>query len=195
MAQTVPDITDIASAAERLRGKAVRTPLLNNPVLDARTGARVFLKPECLQRTGSFKFRGAYNAISSLSEAERAGGVVACSSGNHAQGVAEAARLLGVAATIVMPADAPAIKLERTKRSGAQVVTYDRASEDRDAIAGELCARTGAAFIHPYNNSCVIAGQGTCGLEVAEDIAAAEQKIASGDILTAVEEAIGPLDR
>ena len=170
MSQPLPAISDIRLAAERLAGRAVRTPLLASDVLDELTGARIFIKPECLQKTGSFKFRGAYNAISSLSEAERAFGVVACSSGNHAQGVAEAARLLGVAATIVMPADAPSIKIERTKRSGAQVVTYDRANEDRDAIAGEICKRTGAVEVHPYNNAQVIAGQGTCGLEIAEDI-------------------------
>jgi len=167
-----PTIADIVAAAERLKGRAVRTPLLRNDILDEATDARVFLKPENLQKTGSFKFRGAFNAISSLSEAERRAGVVACSSGNHAQGVAEAARLLGVKATIVMPADAPSIKIERTCRSGAEIVTYDRASEDRDAIAGEICQRTGAAFIHPYDNSRVIAGQGTCGLEIAEDMAA-----------------------
>ncbi|MCG6859289.1 MAG: threonine/serine dehydratase [Salaquimonas sp.] len=173
MSQTLPTFADIASAAERLKGHAVRTPLIANDVLDGLTGAQVFLKPECLQKTGSFKFRGAFNAISSLNEAQRAAGVVACSSGNHAQGVAEAARLLGVAATIVMPSDAPAIKLERTRRSGATVVTYDRASGDRDAIAAEIQDETGAAFIHPYDNAQVIAGQGTCGLEIAEDLAAA----------------------
>lgn len=173
MTQPLPTFDDIAAAARRLEGQAVRTPLLTNDILDGLTGARVFLKPECLQRTGSFKFRGAYNAIASLGEAERAAGVVACSSGNHAQGVAEAARLLGVAATIVMPSDAPAIKAERTRRSGAEIVSYDRAGEDRDAIAADICAKTGAAFIHPYDNRMVIAGQGTSGLEIAEDIASA----------------------
>ncbi len=173
MTQPLPTFDDVAAAARRLEGQAVRTPLLTNDILDGLTGARVFLKPECLQRTGSFKFRGAYNAISSLSDAERAAGVVACSSGNHAQGVAEAARLLGVAATIVMPADAPAIKHARTKRSGARVIGYDRGREDRDVIAAKVCAETGAAFIHPYDNRMVIAGQGTSGLEIAEDIASA----------------------
>ncbi|MCB1461435.1 MAG: threonine/serine dehydratase [Nitratireductor sp.] len=173
MSQTLPTNADIVSAAGRLKGHAVRTPLLCNDILDGLTGAQVFIKPECLQKTGSFKFRGAYNAISSLSEAERKAGVVACSSGNHAQGVAEAARLLGVSATIVMPLDAPAIKKARTERSGATVVGYDRASEDRDAIAAEICGRTGAAFIHPYNDARVIAGQGTCGMEIAEDLSAA----------------------
>lgn len=168
-----PGIRQIREAAERLKGRAIRTPLLRSAWLDELTGARVFVKPECLQLTGSFKFRGAFNAASALPEEGRKAGLVACSSGNHAQGVAEAARLLGVPATIVMPADAPAIKLARTRRSGAQVVTYDRESEDRDAIAARIVAETGANFIHPYENPFVIAGQGTCGLEAAEDLAAA----------------------
>lgn len=169
---TVPVVDDIRAAATTLAGKAVRTPLLTSQILDERTGARVFLKPECLQRTGSFKFRGAYNAISQLGEDERAHGVVACSSGNHAQGVAEAARLFGVEATIVMPADAPAAKTFRTKRFGARIVAYDRATEDRDAIAAAIVEETGAAFIHPYDNGRVIAGQGTAGLEIADDLEA-----------------------
>jgi threonine dehydratase len=168
----VPTIDDVEAAARRLKGHAFRTPLLSSAQLDAATGARVFVKAECLQRTGSFKFRGAFNAASALSEQERAKGLVACSSGNHAQGVAEAARLLGIPSTIVMPSDAPAMKIARTRRSGAEVVLYDRQSEDRDAIAGDIVARTGAAFIHPYENPFVIAGQGTCGLEIGEDFAA-----------------------
>lgn len=168
----IPDANDVRMAAERLRGHAVRTPLVRNERLDELTGARVLLKPENLQRTGSFKFRGAYNAISGLPEEVRRRGVVACSSGNHAQGVAAAATLHGIAATIVMPADAPLAKLDGTRRLGAKVVTYDRASEDRDSIAGELCSRSGATFVHPYNNPDVIAGQGTAGLEIAEDLAA-----------------------
>lgn len=167
----LPTIDDIISAAGRLNGLGVRTPLVRNDHLDALTGAQVFLKPECLQRTGSFKFRGAYNAISTLDAEARERGVVACSSGNHAQGVAEAARLFGIAATIVMPADAPATKIARTERSGAKVVFYDRASEDREAIAKTITKDTGAALIHPYDNLFVIAGQGTCGLEIAEQLA------------------------
>ncbi len=169
---TIPRYSDVEAAAARLRGHAFRTPLLRSAELDAMTGARVFVKAECLQLTGSFKFRGAFNAASALDEAQRKGGLVACSSGNHAQGVAEAARLLGMKSVIVMPSDAPAIKVARTRRSGAEVVLYDRASEDRDAIAREIVERTGAHFIHPYENPFVIAGQGTCGLEICEDIAA-----------------------
>jgi len=167
----LPTIADIEKAATRIAGNAVRTPLLTSPELDARTGARVFVKPECLQRTGSFKFRGAFNAVSALGEAARKG-VVASSSGNHAQGVAVAARLAGVPATIVMPSDAPAIKIERTRRSGAEVVLYDRETQDRDAIAEAIVARTGAAYVHPYENFDVVSGQGTCGLEIAGDLAA-----------------------
>lgn len=170
MQSGLPTIDDIVSAAGRLEGLAVRTPLVRNDHLDTLTGAQVFLKPECLQRTGSFKFRGAYNAISTLDEESRKKGVVACSSGNHAQGVAEAARLFGIAATIVMPADAPAIKIARTKRSGAKIVFYDRSSEDRDEIALSITRETGAALIHPYDNPFVMAGQGTCGLEIAEQL-------------------------
>ena len=171
---TEPTVTlaDIDAAASRLAGQAVRTPLLAAPHLDALTGARVFLKPECLQRTGSFKFRGGYNAVASLAADVRAKGVVAVSSGNHAQGVAEAARLFGVPATIVMPADAPPAKLARTRRSGAEVVTYDRASEDRDVVGAAILAERGGTFIHPYDDARVIAGQGTTGLEIAADMQA-----------------------
>ncbi|SDB41253.1 threonine ammonia-lyase [Bauldia litoralis] len=165
----LPSIHDIHRARDRIAGHAVQTPLLVNPILDARLGGRILLKCETLQRTGSFKFRGACNAVSALGEAGRARGVVAASSGNHAQGVAEAARLFGVAATIVMPSDAPAIKLERTRRSGATVVTYDRVSGDRDAVAREIVERTGGALIHPFNNADVIAGQGTVGLEIVDE--------------------------
>src|SRR5947209_9189103 len=135
---TAPTAADIDTAARRIAGVALRTPLISSPVLDAATGARVFLKAETLQRTGSFKFRGAYNKLSSIPPAERAGGVVAFSSGNHAQGVAAAARLLGMPAVIVMPADAPRPKRERTAALGAEVVLYDRAREDRQAIAQEI---------------------------------------------------------
>jgi len=172
MSQRPPGIADLHAAAARLAGHAVRTPLLASPHLDAVTGARVLLKAECLQRTGSFKFRGGYNAVASLDPAVRANGVVAVSSGNHAQGVAEAARLFGLPATIVMPADAPASKLARTKRSGATVVTYDRATEDRDAVASRVIAEVGGALVHPYNDANVIAGQGTVGLEIAADMEA-----------------------
>lgn len=168
----LPTHADVVAAAERLAGVAVRTPLLAVPILEGATGARVFVKPECLQRTGSFKFRGAFNALSLIPEADRPKGVVACSSGNHAQGVAEAARLFGVAATILMPADAPALKVERTRRSGATVVTYDRAREDREALTGKLAGDLGADLVHPFDDPRVIAGQGTIGLEIAADLAA-----------------------
>ena len=164
----LPTADDVRAAAERLRGIAVRTPLVRSEVLDARTGGRVYLKAEPLQRTGSFKFRGAYNTIAQL-EAEA---VVAYSSGNHAQGVAAAARLRGLPATIVMPADAPAIKIARTRGHGAEVRLYDRATEDREAIAGQIAAQTGAELIRPYDDPRIIAGQGTVGLEAAEDLRA-----------------------
>ncbi|MCF3936553.1 threonine/serine dehydratase [Acuticoccus sp. M5D2P5] len=165
-------IEDVEAAAARIAPMAVRTPLLSSVALDMATGAEVFVKAECLQRTGSFKFRGAYNRLAMIPDADRARGVVACSSGNHAQGVAEAARLFGVPATIVMPNDAPVIKRARTERSGAVVVPYDRVTEDRLAIAHEIAERTGATFIHPYDDPGVMAGQGTIGLEIAEDLAA-----------------------
>jgi threonine dehydratase len=168
----LPSYADVLRAAERIKGQAVRTPLIRSDLLDALTGARVFLKPECLQRTGSFKFRGAFNAISSLDPATRARGIVASSSGNHAQGVAEAARILGTSATIVMPLDAPAIKRRKTEGYGASVVSYDRASDDRDAITAGIASSTGATIVHPFEHPGVIAGQGTIGLEMIEDLAA-----------------------
>lgn len=159
---------DIEAARRRIVGYAVQTPLLRFPVLDEAAGGTILVKPESLQRTGSFKFRGAFNCLSQIHEADQPRGVVACSSGNHAQGVAESARILGMPATIIMPEDAPAIKLRRTRAFGANVVTYDRASEDRDEIAAEICQRTGAIFVHPFNDPRVIAGQGTVGAEIAE---------------------------
>ncbi|ABD06332.1 L-threonine ammonia-lyase [Rhodopseudomonas palustris HaA2] len=163
---------DIDAAADVLAPYAVRTPLLTSPALDAATGARVFLKPEMLQRTGSFKFRGAFNKLSSIPQAARGGGVVAFSSGNHAQGVAAAAQILGMRATIVMPADAPASKRERTKGYGAEVVLYDRDREDREAIARGIAGPRGATLVPPYDDAKVIAGQGTVGREIAADLAA-----------------------
>ncbi|MCS0496161.1 threonine/serine dehydratase [Ancylobacter sp. MQZ15Z-1] len=168
----LPTIDDVASAAERLAGVAVRTPLIASPRLDELTGGRVFLKPEPLQRTGSFKFRGAYNRISRIPEDQRAGGVVACSSGNHAQGVAAAATLMGMRSVIVMPKDAPAMKRARTIAFGAEVVDYDRGVDDRDAIADAIARERGAVFVPPYDDFHIIAGQGTVGLEIAEDLAA-----------------------
>jgi threonine dehydratase len=145
---------------------------LSSPALDERTGAKVFLKPEMLQRTGSFKFRGAFNKLSSIPIGSRGGGVVAFSSGNHAQGVAHAAQILNMQATIVMPADAPLSKRQRTKAFGAEVVLYDRDREDREAIARDIAGKRGATLVRPYDDPFVIAGQGTVGREIAEDMAA-----------------------
>lgn len=169
-----PVFADVTAAAARLEGLAVRTPLVWNPALDQAVGGRVYVKAECLQRTGSFKFRGAYNALAKLSEAQRENGVVAFSSGNHAQGVAEAARLLGCPAKIVMPADAPAIKAEGVRARGAEVISYDRETENREEIAARLAAETGAALIPSFDHPDVIAGQGTTGLEVFEALAEME---------------------
>src|SRR5881392_1916625 len=168
----LPTAADVDAAAARLAGVALHTPLISSPVLDALTGGRVLLKAETLQRTGSFKFRGAYNKLSSIPLADRKGGVVAFSSGNHAQGVAAAAQILNMQATIVMPADAPLSKRERTKSYGAEVVLYDRDKEDREAIAGGIASKRGATLVRPYDDPFVIAGQGTAGREIAEDMAA-----------------------
>ena len=168
----LPTAADVDAAAQRLAGVALRTPLVTSPVLDALIQSRVFLKAEILQRTGSFKFRGAYNKLSSIPPSERTRGVVAYSSGNHAQGVAAAARLLGMPAVIVMPADAPRSKRERTQSLGAEVVLYDRVREDRQAIAHDIAARRHAALVPPYDDPLVIAGQGTIGREIIEDLAA-----------------------
>ncbi len=163
---------DVRTAAVRLKGCAVRTPLLRCDALDAAVGGRVWLKPECLQVTGSFKFRGAYNRLSALTAEERARGVVAFSSGNHAQGVARAAKLLGIAATIVMPADAPAVKVAATEADGATVVIYNRYTEDRSVIAARLVGDSGATIVPPFDDPFVVAGQGTAGLEAVDDLAA-----------------------
>lgn len=167
----LPTSADVVAAAARIEGFAVRTPLLTNPALDERTGARVFVKPEVLQRTGSFKFRGAYNRLSQIAVADRAGGVVAWSSGNHAQGVACAAGLLGLPSRIVMPQDAPQIKVERTRAYGAEIVFYDRFRDDREAIGRALAAQHRAVIVPPYDDPHIIAGQGTAGLEIVEDLA------------------------
>jgi threonine dehydratase len=168
----LPTAADIDTAARRLAGVALRTPLISSPVLDAATGARVFLKAETLQRTGSFKFRGAYNKLSSIAPEKRAGGVVAFSSGNHAQGVAHAAKLLDMPSVIVMPMDAPKPKRERTAAFGAQVVLYDREKEDREGIARALAEKRGATLVPPYDDPFIIAGQGTAGREIMEDLIA-----------------------
>jgi threonine dehydratase len=168
----LPTAADVDAAAGRLAGVALRTPLISSPVLDAAVGARVFLKAETLQRTGSFKFRGAYNKLSTIPQDRRAGGVVAYSSGNHAQGVAAAAQILGMPAVIVMPSDAPRPKRERTAALGAEVVLYDRDREDRAAIARDIADKRGAVLVPPFDDPMVIAGQGTTGREIVEDLAA-----------------------
>lgn len=175
------DIAMIEAAADRLAGHARRTPLLHAPALDAIAGRRVLVKPECLQHTGSFKFRGAWSAVSALPPDVRAKGVVAFSSGNHAQGVALAAREHGAAAVIIMPKDAPQAKIDGTRALGAEVVLYDRATEDRNQIGDRLAAERGLTLIKPYDEPQVIAGQGTCGLEIAEQ--AAEEGVTQADVV------------
>jgi len=169
---TSPTFADIQDAARQIAGAAVLTPLIRNDALDAAVGGRVFIKAEVLQRTGSFKFRGAYNRISRLSPDERRAGVVAFSSGNHAQGVAAAAGLVGAPAVIVMPADAPALKIDNTRALGAEVTLYDRATQSREAIAERIQAERGAILVPPFEDRFIIAGQGTAGLEAAEDLKA-----------------------
>ena len=168
---TLPSASDVKSAAERIRGHAIRTPLLEAPLLNRFLGGRLLVKAEIMQRTGSFKFRGAFNKISSLYDFGKTTGVVAFSSGNHAQGVAYASQLLGVPATIVMPADAPNIKLSNTQAYGATVVTYDRNNEDREEIGRDIAVGTGAELIQPFDDPDIIAGQGTVGLEIVEQLA------------------------
>ena len=167
----IPDFGDVRAAARRLEGHARRTPLLANTPLDTLTGGRILLKLETLQHTGSFKFRGAWNRLVQLNTAERAAGVVAFSSGNHAQGVAEAARRLGIRATIVMPADAPRTKMQNTRNLGAEIVEYDRVHESREQIAARLAAERGATLVPSFDDPDVIAGQGTVGLEIAAQAA------------------------
>ena len=168
----LPTSDDIDEAARRLRGVAIHTPLISSATLDALTGGRIFLKPETLQRTGSFKFRGAYNKISAIPHDRRANGVVAFSSGNHAQGVAAAAKLMSIPAVIVMPRDVPKPKRERTEALGAEVVLYDRDREDREAIARRIATERNAILVPPYDDPMIIAGQGTAGREIVEDLAA-----------------------
>jgi len=175
------DIAMIEAAARRAAGHIRHTPLLSSPFLDEIAGRRVFVKAECLQHTGSFKARGGWAAVSALPADRRAAGVIAFSSGNHAQGVARAARLHDVPAVIVMPADAPKMKIDNTRALGAEVVLYDRETEDREAIGAALAADRGLTLIKPYDEPQVIAGQGTCGLEIAEQ--AAGEGIATADVL------------
>lgn len=175
------NIDMIRAAALRIKGHARRTPILTSPFLDEIAGRRVFVKAECLQHTGSFKFRGGWSAVSALTDNALKTGVIAFSSGNHAQGVALAAREHGAPAVIVMPSDAPAVKIANTRALGAKVVLYDRETEDRDEIGERLSAEHGLTLIKPYDEPLVIAGQGTTGLEIAEDMNALG--IADADVM------------
>ncbi len=161
-------IADIEAAAARLDGISVRTPLIRNHALDETADGKVLVKPECLQVTGTFKLRGAYNFLSQLTPGEAKRGVVAFSSGNHAQGVAAAGSMLGIRTAIVMPEDAPKAKLENTKQLGGEVITYDRYTGNREAIARDIAAERGAVVVPSYDHDYIIAGQGTVGLEIAE---------------------------
>jgi len=163
----MPSYTDVMEAAERLEGHALTTPLLHSLEIDAIVGADVHFKAECLQHVGAFKYRGARNRLAAMSDAERKRGVVAFSSGNHAQGVALAAKELGIDATIVMPDDAPAIKVAGVRRDGATIVSYDRLTESREDIAAQISARDGRTIVPSYDDPYIIAGQGTVGLEIA----------------------------
>src|ERR1700731_3886105 len=173
----LPDITTIRAAAARIAGEAVLTPLLESPAVNAGLGGRLLIKAEPLQRTGSFKFRGAYNTLAQFSAAQRNKGVVTWSSGNHAQGVAAAAQLLGIPALIVMPADAPAIKIANTKGYGAEVVLYDRFREQPEETGTKTAHERRATIVAPYDEPRVIAGQGTCGLEIADQAKARDAKL------------------
>ncbi|CAN5411515.1 threonine/serine dehydratase [soil metagenome] len=164
----LPVFADVLEARQRLQGHAVVTPVIDSPKLNALTGGRVFIKAECLQRTGSFKFRGAWNCISRLGGHEA--GVVAYSSGNHAQGVAAAAQMMGLPALIVMPADTPEIKKFNTRSYGAEIVTYDRATESREEIAQRICDQRGAVLVPPFEHKHIMAGQGTLALELVEQV-------------------------
>ena len=174
-------IADIRAAAGRLKGHARVTPLLNSPFLDEVAGRRVWVKAECLQHTGSFKFRGAWSALTALEPEVRARGILAFSSGNHAQGIARAATLLGVPSVIVMPSDAPAVKRANTAALGGEVVLYDRAGESREEIGAALAAERGLTLVKPFDEPMVIAGQGTCGLEIAAQ--AAEAGVREAEVL------------
>lgn len=177
----LPEFKDIEKAARRIEGFAVRTPVIESPRLNALTGGRILVKAECLQRTGSFKFRGAWNMISKLDAKKARGGVVAYSSGNHAQGVAAAAEIKGLPALIVMPADTPRIKQDNTRSYGAEVVTYDRATQSREEIAERYMTERHAVMVPPFEHPDIIAGQGTAGLELAEE--ASDRGIRLDDVL------------
>ena len=176
------NIEMIRASAARAAGHVRETPLLSSPFLDDIAGRRVFVKAECLQHTGSFKFRGGWSAVSNLDAAQLSNGVIAFSSGNHAQGVALAAKMHGTRAVIIMPSDAPKVKVDNTRALGAEVVLYDRASEDRIAIGERLSSERGLTLIRPYDDPLVIAGQGTCGLEIARQAQA--EGIETAEVIT-----------
>lgn len=176
------NIDMIRAAYARGKGHVRRTPLLSSPFLDEIAGRQVFVKVECLQHTGSFKFRGGWSALSAMDPEKRAKGVIAFSSGNHAQGVTLAAKMHGTSSVIIMPSDAPQVKIDNTKALGAEVVLYDRASEDRDKIGVQLSSARDLALIKPFDDPLVIAGQGTCGLEIAEQ--AVELGLEAGEVIT-----------
>jgi threonine dehydratase len=167
-----PNLSDVEAAAGRVAGHAVVTPLVRSDRLDTLTGGRLFLKAECLQRSGSFKFRGAYNRLSAMNAEERAGGVVAFSSGNHAQGVALAARMLGMSAAVVMPSDAPSVKVDATRAYGAEVIFCDRYADDRALIGARIAHERGATLVPSFDDPWIVAGQGTAGLEAAAQLSA-----------------------
>ena len=165
-----PTYADVQAAAARLEGKARKTPVMTSRTADDAAGAHLFFKAENFQRGGAFKFRGAYNALSKMNQTMRSRGVIAVSSGNHAQGVALAGRLLGAPITIIMPKDAPLIKIQATRGYGAEVILYDRYTDDRDHIAAELSRERGAPIVHPYDNPDIVAGQGTAAKELFEEV-------------------------
>ena len=175
------DIEQINAAADRLAGWAIKTPLLHSPMLDSVANRHILLKPECLQHTGSFKYRGAFSAISSLAEHARARGVIAFSSGNHAQGIALAASQHNCPSVIVMPRDAPKLKIANTRKLGSELVLYDRVKESREEIAARIAKKRDLTLIKPYDEPTVIAGQGTIGLEIADQ--ALEYNISNADVL------------
>ena len=168
----VPTFDDVVAAAERIEGAARRTPVMTSRMADDALGAELFFKCENLQRIGAFKFRGAYNALSNFDAGQREGGVITYSSGNHAQAIARSAQLLGIAATIIMPQDAPAAKMAATRGYGAEIVTYDRYTEDRDAIGRRLAEERGMTLVPPYDHTDIVAGQGTAAKELFEEVGA-----------------------
>lgn len=201
MSRLAISLADVQQAAQRLEGVAVETPVLYNAELNKRLGARVFYKPESLQHIGAFKFRGAYNRLVQLSAQERARGVVAFSSGNHAQGIAYAARLLGMKASIVMPSDAPKIKLAGTEALGAEIRLYDRYNESREQISADIAAQTGAILVPAFEDKDIIAGQGSCGLELLQQLKARDLRpdwllspVGGGGLLAGVSVAVKGLD-